>query len=460
MSNIYNLTNNLLQLEFSAPHHYPDQAYQHFLTTKLGKLFKVIPWAELVAAVKKPKGETRGRKPVFDTRGKLALMILKSYLSISDEQLMERLSSDFVVQFFCGVYFRPSDKIPHFKLISQIRVELGQQLDWDVFQKALARHWKPYLKDHEEIYMDATCYESDLRYPTDVKLLWECCEWLKKQIDLVCQGHNLAKPRNKFREQGLKQLAYQRRKKPNHRQTQARIKSLLYLLDKLKGQLEPLIAQVPLKDLKIWTRYFSRIHIIEKVYEQQLHKYQRGQHPANRIVSLDKDYLRPIVRGKENKRVEFGAKVHMLQVDGINFIEHFSYEAFHEGNRLLSAMTFHQQLMEVDCQKLAADTLYATNDNRKECSKRKIATSFIPKGPVAKDEEERKKVRVELARKRATRMEGSFGTEKRHYGLSRIKARTDLTEKLWIFFGVHTANAVRMILKMAERDPVPIQQAA
>jgi hypothetical protein len=206
------------------------------------------------------------------------------------------------------------------------------------------------LQDCEEICLDATCYESDLRYPIDVKLLWECCEWLKKQIDLVCHGYHLAQPRNKFLEQCLKQLAYRRRKKPTHRQTQARIKSLLYLPDKLKTQLDPLIAQVPLTDLKIWARYFSCIHTVEKVYEQQRYKYQTGQHPSERIVSLDKDYLRPIVRGKENKRVEFGAKVHMLQVDGINFIEHFSYEAFHEGNRLLFAMDFHEQLMEVKCQ--------------------------------------------------------------------------------------------------------------
>jgi len=40
-------------------------------------------------------------------------------------------------------------------------------------------------------------------------------------------------------------------------------------------------------------------------------------------------------------------------------------------------------------------------------------------------------------------MEGSFGTEKQHYSLDKIKARTELTEILWIFFGVHTANAVR-----------------
>lgn len=45
-------------------------------------------------------------------------------------------------------------------------------------------------------------------------------------------------------------------------------------------------------------------------------------------------------------------------------------------------------------------------------------------------------------------MEGSFGAEKQHYSLTHIKARTKRTEILWIFFGIHTANAVRMIPKM------------
>ena len=46
-------------------------------------------------------------------------------------------------------------------------------------------------------------------------------------------------------------------------------------------------------------------------------------------------------------------------------------------------------------------------------------------------------------------MEGSFGTEKEHYGLQKIKARTEKNEILWIFFGVHTANAVRISKRLA-----------
>ena len=48
-------------------------------------------------------------------------------------------------------------------------------------------------------------------------------------------------------------------------------------------------------------------------------------------------------------------------------------------------------------------------------------------------------------------LEGSFGTQKPHYSLARIKARNKKTEILWIFFGIHTANVILMINKIRNR---------
>ena len=64
----------------------------------------------------------------------------------------------------------------------------------------------------------------------------------------------------------------------------------------------------------------------------------------------------------------------------------------------------------------------------------------------------RKALRSELSRERTTQLEGSFGTQKQHYSLSRVKAWNRKTEVLWIFFGIHTANnAVLMIDKIRNR---------
>ncbi len=60
----------------------------------------------------------------------------------------------------------------------------------------------------------------------------------------------------------------------------------------------------------------------------------------------------------------------------------------------------------------------------------------------------------ELARVRAASMEGSFRTQKEHYDLKRVKAKTKLTEILYIFFGVDTANLVQLEKKIELRARV------
>ena len=110
-----------------------------------------------------------------------------------------------------------------------------------------------------------------------------------------------------------------------------------------------------------------------------------------------------------------------------------------------------QQLTKVRVKALAADSIYANNANRKFCTKYHISTSFKHKGRAAKDEPLRNILRSELSRERATRLEGSFGTQKQHYSLARIKARNKKTEMLWIFFEIHTANAVCMIEKVEKK---------
>ena len=48
-------------------------------------------------------------------------------------------------------------------------------------------------------------------------------------------------------------------------------------------------------------------------------------------------------------------------------------------------------------------------------------------------------------------MEGSFGTQKEHFDLRRVKARTKLNEILYIFFGIHTANVVQLSDRIEQR---------
>lgn len=118
-------------------------------------------------------------------------------------------------------------------------------------------------------------------------------------------------------------------------------------------------------------------------------------------------------------------------------------------------MSLSKKLTGVDVKKIGGDQSYSGNDNRTFCKENGIETSFTQKGRSGKNEVKNATKR-ELARVRATAMEGSFGTQKEHYGLRKIAARIKSTEILLIFFGIHMANVVNL----ARRESAQLAIAA
>jgi hypothetical protein len=419
--------------------------WNSFLESELGKIYQAIPWAQLAKSLNL-KEKRIGRVSQFSPQGKLGLMFLKAYTGLSDRKLYEHLNGSIQYQLFCGIFLGP-EKLADFKIISRIRTELASKLNIRVIQDVLAKAWKPYIENPNIVLEDATCYESYMRYPTNVKLIWESVDWMYEQMKLTCKYLKIPTPRTKYLEQKEKYFAYMRMRKKPWKQTIKRTRSLLYLLNKLLEEQEKIQDQYRIH-IKFPEKYYQNKRVIRKVLSQQIKIFETGASVPDRIVSISKSYIRPIVRGKEVKTVEFGAKVNMIQFDGINFIEHLSFDAFHEGNRLIESIRYSRTLFG-KITHVSADDIYATNVNRKWCSSQRITTNFKRKGRAGKFEDQRQIIASELRKERATRMEGSFGTEKQHYSLDKIKARIENNEILWIFFGVHMANAVRIAKRLA-----------
>lgn len=420
-----------------------------FECSELGQIHSVFPFAELARSMGL-KDSTLGRKNYFSSEGKIALMVLKSYTDFSDKDLIEHLNGNIHYQLFCGVQIDSLHELTNYKIVSAIRRELAERLDIASLQEVLATHWKPYLSNLHVCMTDATCYESHMRFPTDVKLLWESVDWLHRHLCNQCQSLKLRRPRNKYDDVSRAYLSYSKKRKRRQSQTRMLKRRLIHLLEKLIGQVDTLRRSHGHK-LQLSSDYQKRLSVVRKVYEQEKELFAGGK-VTDRIVSLDRHYIRPIVRGKETKTVEFGAKVNNIQIDGISFIEHLSFKAFNEGIRLKDCIHLQQKLMKTRVKSVAADAIYANNANRKFCTRYGISTSFVRKGKVAKDEGLRKILRSALSRERATRLEGSFGTQKQHYSLAKVKARNKKTEILWIFFGIHTANAVCMTWKVKRAE--------
>lgn len=425
--------------------------------TDLGTVHTQIPWEELVKLLPIDLKLKGGAPSWLDRKGMLGLMFLKHYTSLSDEKLIDRLNTDYAFQLFCNFRLQIGQKISDKGLVTRIRKYISTHCDFEQLQAIFATHWKPNMKDTHVLLMDATCYEVQIAYPTDVKLLWEATEWIWEAIiPQYSKSLKVPLPRSKFKEQKKKQMKYQKLRKVGIKKTKKRKQSLLYLLKKGIDELQKFI-NLSKKQPDEKTR--KRLKTIKLLYQQQLYMQQNGKTTVkDRIVSLSQEHIRPIVRGKENKPVEFGIKAHVMQVDGINFIEHHSFSAFNESTRLQNTVRKHQKLIG-NCTHVAADGIYPTNKNRKYCTKNKIQTNFAKKGPV-KDDKSTKQIKAILSKERSTRLEGSFGTEKEHYGLRKIRARTAQTQVTWMFFGIFTANAVLMAKRKAEKEKITRKKAA
>ena len=196
----------------------------------------------------------------------------------------------------------------------------------------------------------------------------------------------------------------------------------------------------------------KRIAAINEVRRQQ-QKLMEKKKVQHRIVSIDRPYLRPIVRGKENKSVEFGAKVNNIQIDGISFIEYHLFESFNEGVRLKECIDYQEKLTGIHIKRVGADTIYANNENRKFCTDKGIVTCFARKGPKPKDEDaDLHTTRRIIGNLRATAMEENFGNQKQHYGVGRIAARNQFSETLLLFFGIHMANAATLAARELAKE--------
>jgi len=446
MKKIRRIHETTQEISFISPQKEFSLYWKVFLESELGRLYQSIPWKELVENFK-IKDYRKGRSNIFSPQGKLALMFLKAYTGFSDRKLIEHLNGNIQFQMFCDIFLGP-EKLIDYKIVSRIRSELSHKLDIRSNQEILAKAWKPYLSQPNIVMEDATCYESSIRYPTNVKLLWESVDWMYGQMKLTCKYLKIRTPRTKYLEQKEKYYIYSRRRRKGTQQTKVRTRSLLYILNKIIHLQEGIEKQYG-HCIELPSKYYKRKEVVKKVFVQQKKMFTTGKSLSGRIVSISKSYIRPIVRGKEVNKVEFGAKVNMIQVDGINFIEHLSFNPFHEGIRLISSIRYSRSLFG-KITHISADDIYATNANRKYCTRQHITTNFKRKGRAGKYEDQRLIIAKELRKERATRMEGSFGTEKQHYSLNKVKARNEPNEILWIFFGVHTANAVRIAKRLAQ----------
>jgi hypothetical protein len=203
------------------------------------------------------------------------------------------------------------------------------------------------------------------------------------------------------------------------------LKSIDWLLDSYK--------EFPLSHQQ--QRY---LWIIQTLYEQQKQMWDTRTHTIeHRIVSIHQPHVRPIVRGKSQSKVEFGAKIHVSLIDGISFLDELSWDAYNEGMHLMKYIEKYKKRFGFYPREVLADQIYCTRANRAALKEKNIKLLGKPLGrPSA--------VQIHVSPGERNPIEGKFGQAKTGYGLNRIKARLKGTSEVWIACIILVLNLVKL----------------
>lgn len=292
------------------------------------------------------------------------------------------------------------------------------------------------------LIMDATVSPQEIAYPTDLDLLNDSREYSEKLIDGLmdyikeCTALKIKKPRT-YRKQARKQYLKIAQKKTRSRSEIRRgIRQQLQYLKRNIKHLNWLLDQIGsiVFDKKAY-KYFL---VIQHLYDQQKTMYDRKTHSIeNRIVSIHQPHVRPIKRGKKNSDTEFGAKIQVSLMDGFAFIDELNWEAFNEGSKLKLSVENYKRRIGFYPQKVLADKIYCTRENRKFLKEKGIELRAKPLGRP-------KALSNQVSPGERNPIEGKFGQAKRGYGLNKIRAKLTSTSESWISTIILVLNLVKL----------------
>ena len=126
-------------------------------------------------------------------------------------------------------------------------------------------------------------------------------------------------------------------------------------------------------------RPYKMLLVITEVYRQQLWMYENESNRIDdRIVSITQPHIRPIVRVKAGKPVEFGAKISVSSFNQYVFLDHLSWDNFNESGDLKKQVEEYKNFTGYYPSSVHVDRIYRTRENRAWCKERGIRISGSP----------------------------------------------------------------------------------
>jgi len=450
------------------------------LSNRWVKLAQVIPWDKIVTVYNTIFKSKEGHPPISG-RIIIGSLIIKHMLKLSDEETIEQITENMFMQYFLGygtftndAPFDPSLFVTirkrmnleltnsiseiivkhslEFQKTSVVRIGSTPEIKQDSHSDDASTPASSELIDHEtsgndaqenkgKLLMDAVVAPQNITYPTDLKLLNAARIKSEELIDKLYNAslHGKIKVRTYRNEARIAFLRVVKKKSKSRKEIyKANGQQLRYLRRNLK-HLDVLCnayETIPLnKKEKVY------YETLQQVYEQQSEMHSTRTHSVeNRIVNLHQPHVRPIVRGKERNKVEFGSKIQASLSNGFILIDKLSWNNFNEGKSLKESVRLYKSRYGYYPKQVLADKIYCTRENRKWLNELKIELRAKPLGRPSKEA-----LLNQVSPGERNPIEGKFGQAKVGYGLDNIKAKLKSTSESWIATITLVLNLVNLM---------------
>lgn len=405
--------------------------------------------------------ERRGR-PTVPVDTFLRLIYLKHRHDLSYERLVEGVRDSIMWRRFCRI---PLDgEVPHsttlVKLVKKYGPEVMDELNEALVEQARERK----VIRGKRLRVDTTAVESNIHYPTDASLLADGVRVLRQLVHRV-QAEGLAtRTHLRDRTRSIKrrllgiQKVLRRRTGQAYDEVRAITQEVLEIAEKATTEARRLAAnarktlrrkagQIGPEQIERRTKAVAALEEMltrtEQVIDQTWQVQEGIRSIPERLVSLFDPDARPIVRGKLNKRVEFGYKLVVQEVEhGIIS----GYEVL-VGNppdeeQLLPAFERHQRTFKNPPRQVAVDRGMGRAANERALEERGVVHPSLPrKGRLTQERRvyESQAWFRHLQRWRAG-IEGRISTLKRQHGLGRARVRGRQAVHWWVGAGIFAQN--------------------
>ena len=427
------------------------------------KMADSIPWEVFEKKYKRLFKVKTGNvaKPL---RTALGALIIQTKFQYSDRELVEQITENPYLQYFIGLPGYREEAPFDASTLVLFRKRINAQMIAEANEYILSNQNKKEdddtpkpptgggtssnpLSDSEPenegtLILDATCAPVNIRYPQDVSLLNEAREKLETIIYRFHKSYGLELPRRYAKRARKDYLAFAKCRKHTAKKIRKALRQQLSYVKRNIRYLEKFMAD----GYVLQPKEIPLLLTIFRLYEQQQYMYDNKVHSVeNRIVSIMQPWIRPIVRGKLNSAVEFGVKLDIsIDSDGYARIEKTSFDAYNESACLKDAIERFKERVGHYPERVLADQIYRTRENRSFCKEKGIRLSGPKLGrPNPTTVKTDKKVEYQDNTDRIE-VEREFSREKRCYGMGRIVTKLEETQLTSIALSVFVANLFKI----------------